>query len=149
MGIDTLPNYHPLYQYPVYLKIVPPEHNDYTVGDSYDMRIEDNDRQNAEEESGPYNYVHETLLVGIEEYEFGNIPPLMLALLGNSKNRGDALETVGIGEGGYSDDREVLLLTFLRKDAAKELVESGEDIIPSSFGKESVEDSSLTEATED
>ena len=139
MAIDTLKHYHPLHQYPVYLKLVPPRQNAYDVGEKYDMRLEDPERQEEKGGDGAFNYAHEALLVSVEEYKFGDVPNMLIALLGNSKSRTEALGNVCIGDEPYPEDEEVLLLTFLRLDKVKEFVENDKDIIPPQMSKKSIE----------
>lgn len=148
MGIDTLPHYNPMYQYPFYLKLIPPEHNDYKVGSKYDMRVEDGERQRDKGGSGPYRYIHEAVLIGKQEYKFEDVPNILIAVLGDSKSRSEALERITPKGTPYPDDRELVLLTFLRLDAAKDFVENDKDIIPSDMSKESVEGNGRGMATD-
>lgn len=126
MALETLRWYHPLSAGAVYIKIGFPKHNSYKVGRDYDMRLADPE----ETDEGVYKDAHESVLVGKEEYTVENIPNILLALLSNTRSRQDALQRLGIGDDPLDPSREVYLLTFLRKDKAKEMVVSDIEIIP-------------------
>lgn len=132
MGIETLRWYHPLYNSPVYIKLGFPQHNDYKVGESYDMRVADSEKSGGE----AYSYPHKAILVGKEEYVAEDLPDLLVAVLANTRSKGDALQMLNPTDKPLPPDREVLLLTYLREDKAKELVTSDIEIIPDDNRKE-------------
>lgn len=139
MAIDTAGEYVPEMNLPVYLKLTPPEQNSYELMKKYDVRIPDAPRQEEKGGSGPYNYIHECILVGKTELEWREVPDVLLAVLGHTVSRSDAVETVCVGEGEYEDDRELLLLSFLRLDRAQEFVQNGEEVIEPPFTVEDYE----------
>lgn len=132
MAIDTLRWYHPLQTGVVYIKLGFPRHNDYKVGETYEMRIADNRGGGSK----AYEYPHEAVLVGKEKYIVEDMPNILLATLSNRKSKSDALEILGLrGEPLHPDD-EVYVLTFIRTDKAKELVLSDIELIPDKHNRE-------------
>ena len=146
--IAELADYSPKHALPIYTKITPEGFNDYTVGDKYDMRIDDSDRQNEKGGEGPYNYVHECLLISKEVMEFGDVPDILIAFDGYSKSREEALERISPGDTPIENDRVIELLVFLRLDKAKEFIEEGHTPIEYPFRKEDVEGNGPSMATE-
>lgn len=139
MPIETFEVYHPMMNLPVYLKLMPERHNDYQLMGKYDVRIPDAERQKEKGGDGPYNYAHECILVGRQEITWREVPDALLAMLGHTDSRKEARETVCIGEGEYDDDRELLLLTFLRLDKALEWIKEDTDIVEPPFTVEDYE----------
>lgn len=138
MAIDTVSGYSPKMRLPVYTKITHENQNSYKVGDTYEIRIEDKERENGEKSAGQYNYVHESLLVAKEEIDPDEIHPVLLAFNGHSKMRSEAVER-SFPAGEVDEDKDYLLLVFLRLDKAKEYIESGMEYIPNDFNKEDTE----------
>lgn len=142
MPIDTEEVYTPQMNLPVYLKLVPPEHNDYEPNKKYDIRIPDPERQKEKGGDGPYNYAHECLCVGTQEVTWREVPDALLALLGHTPSRSEAIETVCVGGDEYDKDRDLLLVTFLRLDRTKEFIGSGEEVVEPPFTVEDYEGNS-------
>lgn len=144
MPIDELINYWPKTKLPVYTKIADPKYNDFQIGHEYEMRIEDPKRVEEKGDSGPYNYVHECILIAKEEMKLGKLPGLLLAFDTHTQEKEKALKRLSPGEELWNDDTDIVLLIFLRKDIAKEFVLSdmetleGEDVT-SEFSKEDAE----------
>lgn len=139
MPIESFEEYHPMMNLPVYLKLIPDRHNDYSVMSKYDVRIPDAERQSERGGDGPYNYTHECLLIGKQELTWREVPDALLAMLGHTASRSEAIKTVCIGEGEYDDGRELLLLTYLRLDKAHEWIEGDGDIVEPPFTVEDYE----------
>lgn len=129
MPIDELTKYWPKIKLPVYTKITDPRYNDFTVGDTYEMRIEDSQRVEEHGETGPYNYVHECILIAKEEKKIKDIHPLLLAFDVHTSSRQEALKRLSSDEQSWDDEREVEMLVLLRKDAVKEFVTSDMDVL--------------------
>mgnify|MGYP006273315255 CR=1 FL=1 len=142
MPIDTEKAYTPQMNLPVYLKLVPPRHNDYEVNKKYDIRVADPDRQDEKGGDGPYNYAHECLCVGTQELKWREVSDALLALLGHTPSRSEAIETVCVGGEEYEDSRDLLLVTFLRLDRTKEWVTNSEEVIEPPFTVEDYEGNS-------
>lgn len=131
MGIDSTLAYWPSMQLPVYTKITDPKFNNYTLGETYEIRIEDGDRA----EEGPYNYVHDAILIGKWKCKLDEIPDILLALTFYTKSKNEALNNLEI-----SGDN-VVVLCFMRNDKVKEFIgKEYETIFPDNFSKEDVED---------
>jgi hypothetical protein len=139
MAIETIEWYHPKHKLPIYTRIVPPEQNSYEVGDTYEIRIEDPKRAEEKGDKRPYNYTHEAILIGVWSLTVSEIPGMLLALDANTSSRQEALNRTVPGSEPYPEDREMAVLTFLRKDAAKEFVLNEEESIPDKFNKEVTE----------
>lgn len=129
MAIDTLKSYVPKLALPLFTRIIPPEHNDYRVGNKYDMRIEDRERQQETGGRGNYYYVNECLLVGKEETTFGELDDLLMAFDAHTKSRGEAERFISPGDKIMDDEREVVVLFFLRTDKAMEWIQSEAETI--------------------
>lgn len=147
MAIETENAYYPKHKYPIWPKITTPQMNDYTVGNKYDIRIEDKQRQRENGGAGPYNYAHEAILIHREDTVYGKVPPIIIAFASNTKSATKASKRLCPGEGKFKEDDDVVLLLFARLDVMKDVVE-GEDIIPGDFSKEDVEGNGLTMSTE-
>lgn len=131
--------YHPKMSLPVYTKVTDPRYNDYTVGEVYEMRIEDSDRAEHRNISGPYNWLHKALLISKRECKFGELEDVLLAFDAKTKSRSEAVERLSPSDITWPDDKDVCLLVFLRMDTAKEFVTSEQDIIPMTFRKDDAE----------
>lgn len=139
MAIETVQWYHPKHKLPVYTRITGAGQNSYELGDTYEIRIEDNERASEKGDKPPYNYTHEAILVGEWSVKLSDVPNILLAFDANTDSRKDALKRVVPGSPPYPDDKEMLVLTFLRTDAAKEFVMNGPESIPDDFNKEVTE----------
>lgn len=142
MPIDTEEVYTPQMNLPVYLKLIPPEHNNYEMNKKYDIRIPDAQRQDEKGGDGPYNYAHECLCVGTQELTWSEVSDVLLAVLAHTPSRSEAIETICIGDGEYDGTRELVLVTFIRLDRAKAWVENGEEVIEPPFTVEDYEGNS-------
>lgn len=139
MAIETVKWYHPQMRLPLWAKLEVKERNLYKVGKTYDIRVKDIQRQEEQGGEGPYNYTHQSVLVAKREVKYGDIDPVMLALLGNHKNPEEVKDRLSLGIDGDIEDEELVLLIFMRIDKAKEMVVSDDEIIVGSFVKEEVE----------
>lgn len=139
MAIDTHTHYIPQHTLPLYTKIVPPEFNDYKLWEEYDIRYDDEVRAKESEGRNTFNYAHECVLVGKSVTEFGKVHPLMMAFCGHSRDSEDAVRRICAGGERYDDDREVAILTFIRKDKAKEFILEDWEPIEHPFTKEDAE----------
>lgn len=128
MPIDELIHYLPKIKLPIYTKVTDPRYNDFEIGNVYEMRIDDPERVEKKGESGPYNYIHDCILIAKEETTLGKIPALLLAFDTHSRNKKNALQRLS-SEELWADDKEVVLLVFLRKDVTKEFVMSDMEMI--------------------
>lgn len=129
MPIDELVKYWPKIKLPVYTKITDPKYNDFDVGNEYRMRIEDPERLEEKDESGPYNYIHECILIAKEETQLSELSNLLIAFDAHTRDRDNALYRLGSDNETWGDDKNVVLLVFLRKDAAKEFITSDIEIL--------------------
>lgn len=139
MAIMTHSDYLPHHALPIYIKVEPMGFNSYEVGEEYEARYEDSKRAKEKGEDPPFNYAHEAILVGKSEMEFGDINPLILAFCGSSRDYDEAVERVCASDTPYDDDREVKLLTFMRKDKSKEFILNDAEPIDHPFTKEDTE----------
>lgn len=139
MAIDTVSMYHPAMKFPLWMKITTTHQNSYDLGNEYEIRIEDAERNRDKGGSGPYNYIHEAVLVGKWQTEVGDIHPIVLGFCGNTQSQKEAIQSIQGSSRGLDSSSKVYVLTFLRKDIAKEMILEGPDIIPNEFGKEEVE----------
>lgn len=131
--------YHPKHKLPLYTRVTTPQQNSYKVGDEYEIRIEDSERASEKGEKPPYNYTHEAILVGEWSVKLSDVPNILLAFDANTKSRKDALKRIVPGNPPYPDDKNLVILTFLRKDTTKDFVVEGGDSIPDDFNKEMTE----------
>lgn len=128
MPIDTVTDYIPKYALPLYTKITSPEMNDYTVGKEYEIRIDDPDRNEEKGGDGPYNYIHEVLLIGKREATWGELEALTLAFDAHTKRKDEAIDRIATSN-SIRTDEEVVVLFFLRKDKTKEWIQSDAEVI--------------------
>lgn len=142
MPISTENEYVPQMALPSYLKLIPPEHNDYEVNKKYDVRIPDHERQDEKGGDGPYNYAHECLCVGIQELKWREVSDVLLAFLGHTDSRSEAIKTVCVGGEEYDEDRDLILVTFLRLQRTKDWIDNGEDVVEPPFTVEDYEGNS-------
>lgn len=140
MAIDYQSEYHPLHASPVYVRISDPRFNDFRKGKEYRIIVSDEERGRRRSDHPSGNPVHDAVLVGVEHYEFGELPPYLVALVGCSSDWDEARKEVSAGDEIWEDDREVVALTFIRKDKVEEFVEEGFKPISHPFSKEDAED---------
>lgn len=138
MAIETTAAYVPKFQLPMYTMIRDPRFNDYRVGDKYDIRIEDEERQEEKGGSGPYSYIHQALLVGKQEYEYGMLPDVLMAFDAHTKSRKDAREFICPGD-DCDEDRTFVVLFFVRLDKIPEWIQGEAERINPREGKEPCE----------
>lgn len=134
MAIDTISQMHPKLALPVYTEIVSPQSNTYEVGEIYDRRIEDSERAMERDQEGPYNYIHDALLISKRKINIDEVPNILLAFDKDTEYRNEALEKI------HTVNGEVLILVFLRIDKAKGMVLEGLESVHKNMRKESVED---------
>lgn len=139
MPIGTVRRYTPKHSLPLYSRVVLRGHNDWTVGEKYDMRVEDPDRQEEKGGRGPYNYTHEALLVGKEEMVFGDVPRILLAFDAHSQKKSECMERTFPSPEKVDGDTEVTVLFLLRLDKTKEFILSDLEVIDPPFKKEDTE----------
>lgn len=122
MPIDTETDYEPRLQHPLYTKIIPPEHNTYTIGDEYEIRIPNDEKG----DDGPYWYAFEAVLVGKERLMWSEIPPLLKAYTAKTRDGIEAKNKIhpSGADGDFDADDELLVLFFLRKDETKEFIKA-------------------------
>lgn len=130
MGIDTVQLYNPKMTLPVYTQIALPKHNDYTVGDKYDIRIKDEDRQDEKEGMGEFNYIHECLLISKRECTWEELPDILKAFDGKSRDK-DLVHghTHPVKGTEWEDDDELVFLIYLRLDKAKEFILNDDEVV--------------------
>lgn len=129
MGIDGVSAYIPKHTLPIYTKITDPKFNDYSIGEKYKMRVEDQKRQDEKGETGSFNYTHEAILISKEEMKFEDVPGILIAFDGHSRDAEEAIDTICPGEGSWDGDKDVVMLIFLRVDKAKEWIMSDAEVI--------------------
>lgn len=105
---------------PLYTQIDDPRFNTYDVGEVYQIRIEDEERADETDQDGPFNYVHDALLVAKQEMKLGDLPGPLLGFDLNAQSASEAEDRYP--PGGTDDNRDVVLLVYLRLDKAKEFV---------------------------
>lgn len=127
MPIDTVRYYNPTMKEPVYVKITTPRQNTYDVFKEYRIRIADEE----DGDEGPYNYIHEAVLISKEECEWNKVPDLLKGYVANTRDPNTALARIHPkGEdGSFDNDDEVVILVFLRKDKAKDLILSDNNVM--------------------
>lgn len=137
MAIDTFKLYCAKMKHPLYIKITKPEQNDYSLFTHYEIRVPDEENG----EKGPYNYVHESILVGKQVVEWQEVPDLLKAYSANTRDEDVAMDRIHPApDGEFSAEQEVVVLTFLRKDKAKELILSDDyDNTPQSIESEELD----------
>lgn len=126
MPIEEITGYYPKMALPLYTRIADPKHNQYDVGEVYDIRVEDHERAKETGQDGPFNYVHEAILVAKEEMEVGEIPGPLLAFDLHTAEPSKVDERLPPGDSNKG--RELIILVFLRLDMAKEFVKDYEAI---------------------
>ena len=139
MAIETVKLYYPKMKHPVYARLALPERNDYTVFNEYEIRVPDQDNG----EDGPYNYIHEAVLIAKTVCKWSKVPDILKAYVANTRDADEALERIHPrgSDGSFDADDEVVILVFLRKERAKEMIMSDEKIIdPQSLAVSSVDD---------
>lgn len=134
MAIDTIEQWHPKLALPLYTKITDPRQNDYTVGQVYEMRILDPDRARDRDQKGPYNYVHEAMLISMTTMDLEQVPDILLGFDQLTRSRSDALDSITDNNG------EIVMLIFLRLDVAKGIVTDGLETVHKTMSKEATED---------
>lgn len=133
MPIDTESEYNPRLDHPLYVKITPPNQNDYTLFNEYEVRVPDEDGG----DDGPYNFIFEALLVGKEIVEWSEIPGLLKAYAANTQELEDAVNAIHpLGsEGTFAMDDELAVLFFLRKDETKKYITTDTDVLVAQEGE--------------
>ena len=127
MPIDTEKEYNPLLEHPLYVKIIPNEQNTYKLWDEYEIRIPDEEGG----DDGPYNYMFESILVGKEIAKWGDIPGILKAYTGRTRDAQEAMEKIHpLGaDGSFDADDELAVLIFLRMDQTKEFITMDNDVL--------------------
>jgi len=127
MPIDTERDYNPRLDHPLYCKIVPDDHNDYTVFNEYEVRIPDEEQG----DDGPYNYVFDAILVAIEIATWDEIPALLKGYVAKERDGAEALRKIHPHDDAkeFDDDEELAVLFFLRKDETKKFITSEHDVL--------------------
>lgn len=136
MPIETISSYIPKYKLPVFTRIVDEKVNDYTVGETYEFRIEDGDRAEEADEQKTFSWPFEAILVGKERMEFGQVDNMVLAFNGHSVSRSEAIENICPGTNRWDDDKEVAVLTFANVESIKDWVQSDAEVIEPPLVKE-------------
>ena len=135
MGIETVQWYHPKHKLPLYTRVTSPNQNSYECGETYEIRIEDENRATEKGDKPPYNYTHEAILVGEWSVKLSELPAELLAFDTNTTSKREALQRLLSDEPPYPSDKKMVVLTFLRKDKVQEFVKSGAESIPDDFNK--------------
>jgi hypothetical protein len=148
MAIETVQQYNPKHKLPVYTHISLPGHNDWSVGDKYDVRIQDKERQKEKGGSGPYNYIHEAVLIAKEQMKYGDVSRIMLGFDAHTTSKSEAEERIFPDIEDMDEDTEVVVLVFMRLDRVKDFVTSGMDVIEPGFDKEQAEGNGRSTDTE-
>lgn len=127
MAIDTEREYNPVLDHPLYTKIVPDDQNEYELWEEYEIRVPDEERG----DDGPYNYVFDAILVGIEKAKWGEIPPLLKGYTTDTRDAQEAIEKIHPfgADGSFEDDDELVVLIFLRIDQTKEFITTDNDVL--------------------
>jgi len=133
MAIETVRVYHPKMKHPLYARLTVPERNDYTVFNEYEIRVPD--EENGEE--GPYNYVHDVILIAKQTVLWAELPGLLTGYVANTRDTEEAIRRIHpLGEdGSFDDDDELVLLVFMRTDATKNYILSDEETLTAQDGK--------------
>jgi len=139
MGLYLIDNYEPKMSLPIYPVITFPERQDWTVGDSYQIKVEDVDRSLERVDDKPFNPLHEAVLLSEEVKELRSVNPILLALDANTSVKSKAIERISPSDKKYSPEKEVSVLLFLRKDATIDFVEDQYEGIGERFDKEDLE----------
>jgi hypothetical protein len=128
MPIDTVKYYNPKMKEPAYVKITTPHQNSYDIFKEYEIRIRD--EENGEE--GPYNYMHEAVLIAKTECEWSKVPDILKAYVANTRDVGEALKRIHPrgSDSSFAAGDEVVILVFLRSQLAKDLLVSGDLLDP-------------------
>lgn len=137
MPIEGITGYYPKMALPLYTRITDPRHNQYDVGDVYDIRVEDEKRAKETGQDGPFNYIHKALLVAKQEMKLGDVPGPVWAF---DLHTDDPTKLTDRVPGDTSDkDRELVILVFLRLDVAEKFVEDYETIFAESTSSTGIE----------
>lgn len=135
MPVETINAYNPKHKLPVYTKITDSRFNDYKVGNTYKVRIQDPEEGDEKE---PYNYVHEAILIAKRTVKFGDIEDMLLAFDSNKAKKSEAKKQIIPEKAEWSDDTQVLVCVFLRKDMVQEFVTSEMEVIEPEFSKDKI-----------
>lgn len=147
MAIETVTQYNPSYTLPLYIVIKRAnraENGD--VGDKFDIRIEDKERQDEKGGKGPYNYMHESILIAQRICKWRELKDITKAYLAHSRDREDVHSFTHPSEDGeWKEDDEVMLRVFIRLDAARDFIINDEYVqnkswIPDYRGEIDIED---------
>lgn len=140
MAIDTVQLYNPKMTLPIYTQIALPKHNDYTVGDKYDMRIMDKERQQDKGGSGDYSYIHECLLIAKRKCTWGDLPDILKAFDGKAREKklvhGHTHPLTGTM---WEDEDDLIFLVYLRLDKAKEFILNDDEVVLPPWSEEKTE----------
>lgn len=137
MAIDTISSLHPKLALPLYTKITHPRMNDYKVGEVYEMRLNDPERARERGQKGPLHYVHECMLLSMQQMDIEQVPDILLAFDQLTTSRSEALDSIP------DDNGEVVILIFLRLDVAKGIVTDGIEAVHETFNREALEDPNM------
>jgi len=139
MGLYLLDDYEPKMSLPMYSVITFPKRQDWKVGNTYEMKVEDGKRAESRSDEGLFNPMHEAILIGHEVMPLRSVPPVVLALDANTNVKSEAIERISTGEDKYSEDKEVVVLSFVRKDTAISFVQEEYEGIGDKFTKSDTE----------
>lgn len=133
MSKDTIAYPGPKHCLPVYTAIKHPMHNDYSLGEVYEMNIEEPDRAKDRGQKPPYNHVHDSLLIAKRRCKVEDIDDILLAFDKDTRDKDEAVERI------HSHDGEAVILVFLRLDKAKGMVTEGLEAVHETMTKEDIE----------
>jgi len=139
MPIETVQRYNPKHKLPLYTQISLPGHNDWNVGERYNIRVEDPDRQQEKGGMGAYNHLHESVLVCKEHMKYGDLSRILFGFDANTTSKSEAEERTFPKPDEVDEDTDIVLLVFMRLDKVKEFVSSGLEAIEPGFSKEHAE----------
>lgn len=139
MPIETVERYTPKHKLPIYTKIGLPGHNDWEVGERYNVRVEDPKRREERGDTGPYNPLHEAVLIAKEQMVYGDLSRILFGFDSHTTSKSEAEERVFPNPDDVDEDTDIVLLVFMRLDKVKEFVSSGMDVIEPGFSKEDAE----------
>lgn len=111
MPIDTINQDIPIFTLPVYIKISEENRNDYKVGEVYKVR-----------EGRDVEYTFKSTLISKETKEMSELTEVEMAFAGCSTDERVVLERAIPFD--YEEDKEVIVLTFIRHDKALDFIEN-------------------------
>lgn len=117
-------HYSPGLEYPLFARVTFPLTKSADVGETVEVHNPQANRPPAHDDGHKFEHEFDALVVGVQEYTFEELHPLLIAFLGGNKSRSKALAEFMPGKPPYDDDKEILVEFLLKTEKTKDLIES-------------------------